>query len=248
MLNDLSGNIQAFDERRDIAILEGHDEMIRFATRYWMETARRSISEENRFTVALSGGVTPQALYQNLCRELDFDWKRVWLFWSDERAVPPEHPDSNYHSAMTSGLNHLSIPSKQIFRMQGELESNQAAANYEALIKKSLGKSLFDLVMLGLGSDGHTASLFPKTAACLITKNLVVANFIPHLKTWRLTLTIPCINQSRRALFLVSGHAKQNIVKKVLEASANVDCPASLIGTKERKALWILDREAAAIL
>jgi 6-phosphogluconolactonase len=132
--------------------------------------------------------------------------------------------------------------------MEAEKEIERAAEEYEALIRKNLGLTLFDLVMLGLGEDGHTASLFPDTDALQTTDRLVVANHVPEKKTWRMTLTVHCINQSERAVFYALGNTKKAIVSHVLRASRMSPWPASQIGTVERKALWIVDANAAALL
>ena len=243
--------IQLFDDRKEVAIPGDNETTVRFAVEHWIKTAKRAISERSRFAVALSGGSTPNAIYQMLSTEpyaKQLDWSKVYLFWSDERSEPPESPNSNYHAAMTHGLSRLPIPKNQIFRMEAEKEIERAAEEYEALIRKTLGLRLFDLVMLGLGEDGHTASLFPGTAALKAADRLVAANHIPEKKTWRMTLTIDCINQSEHAVFYVLGSAKETIVYNVLNASRVSIWPASQIGTTDRKALWILDESAAKLL
>ena len=212
---------------------------------------KAAIRERSRFAVALSGGSTPHAIYQLLATDAyakEIDWSKVYLFWSDERPEPPEHPNSNFYAAMTHGISRLPIPKNQIFRMEAEKEIERAAEEYEALIRKTLGLRLFDLVMLGLGEDGHTASLFPGTSALKSADRLVVANHVPEKKSWRMTLTIDCINQSERAVFYVLGSAKETIVNNVLRAERISQWPASQIGTSERKALWIIDDSAAKFL
>jgi 6-phosphogluconolactonase len=226
--------MREWDERRDIFIGKNSEEAIRFAVEHWVHSAERAIQARGRFAVALSGGTTPKEVYRRLSRE-KVDWKKIWLFWSDERAVPPTHPDSNYKMAMEAGF--AEVPPNQIFRMKGEGDLQKNAADYRDLIHRTLDKHLFDLVMLGVGEDGHTASLFPRTAA-LHSNETVAANWIEEKKTWRLTLTFPCINQSRHSMILALGKA---IVPKVLEAPIESPYPASKIGTPEHKALWILD-------
>ncbi len=233
-----------FDNRRDLAIGETADETLRFAAQHWIAQAARAIAQHGSFAVALSGGSTPNAIYRLLAEMPQaIDWTKVFLFWGDERAVPPTHPDSNYHAAMQSGFASLPIPANQIFRMQAEKTPlEQHAADYEALIKKHLGARLFDLVMLGVGEDGHTASLFPDTAALAIEDHLVAANFVPQKNTWRMTLTYPCIQQSQKIAIYALGASKEAIVPKVLHTTSY---PASRIGTPKHKALWILDNAAA---
>jgi 6-phosphogluconolactonase len=245
------GKIQTVDDRRDVAIPGNNEATIRFAVEHWIKTAKTAINERSRFAVALSGGSTPNTIYQMLSSETyakQLDWSKVYLFWSDERSAPPEHPNSNFYAAMTHGLAHLPIPKNQIFRMEAEKEIERAAQEYEALIRKTLGLRLFDLVMLGVGEDGHTASLFPNTSALKPTDRLVVANHVLEKKTWRMTLTIESINQSERAVFYALGSAKQTIVGNVLQSERSSPWPASRIGTIERKALWIIDESAASLL
>lgn len=234
--------IQDWDDRRCLMIPGNAEETIQFATEHWIHTAKRSIQQRGRFAVALSGGSTPKAIYEKVTSS-DLDWGKVWLFWGDERAVPADHPDSNYRMAMESGFKNVPIPPEQIFRMKA-LEKQ--ASEYEELIHRHLGKHGFDLVMLGLGEDGHTASLFPHTEALLVENKWVVSNLVPQLKTHRMTLTFPCINQSHQAAFYVIGANKQEMVSQVLNAAILSPWPASRIGTPQNKALWILDQAAGS--
>jgi 6-phosphogluconolactonase len=233
-----------FDSRRQLFIGKNGEEAISFAADHWMHLARQAIQERGRFAVALSGGSTPKAIYQKLSLRNDLDWTKVFLFWSDERAVFPEHIDSNYHMAIEFFKKHP-IPAHQIFRMKAETDIEHNAKDYEDKIWHYLGKHLFDLVMLGVGEDGHTASLFPNTHALTIEDRLVVANFIPEKKTHRMTFTFPCINQSRNIAIYALGSSKQEIVPKVLHAPIISAYPASRIGTESAKALWVLDSASA---
>lgn len=244
----LTAAIQSWDERRDWIVPGDTKQTIAFAVEHWIHTAQRAIQQRARFTVALSGGSTPKAIYEQLARSSLVDWSHVWLFWSDERAISPNHPDSNYHMAMESGFAQLPISPAQIFRMHAEEEIEKNASHYEEILKKHLDKHLFDLVMLGVGEDGHTASLFPNTFALTSEDRFVAANFVPQKKNWRMTLTLPAINQSSHIAIYALGKAKQEIVPKVLNAAIQSPWPASRIGTPEHKALWILDREAAGKL
>ena len=234
-----------FDERRKLAVGETKEKAVHFAVHHWIKLAHQSIEQRGRFAVALSGGSTPNAIYALLTSPdyaKQLDWTKILLFWSDERAVPPNHPASNYHMAMTSGLSQ--VPA-QIFRMEAEHNIEAHAQKYEELIQSTLETSLFDLVMLGVGEDGHTASLFPDTAALEMKDRLVVPNFVQQKNVWRMTLTFPCINQSHHAALYVLGASKASIVQKVL---MNPIYPASQIGTKHRKALWILDQESSSLI
>lgn len=240
--------IESWDERRDLFIADDAESAVQFAVEHWIHSAERAIQQRGRFAVALSGGSTPKAIYEALYLQAKLDWSKIWLFWSDERAVPPNHPDSNYRMAMESGFAKLPIPPSQIFRMKAEADIERNAKDYEEKIRHHLGKNLFDLVMLGVGEDGHTASLFPHTKALEYRDRLVAANHLTEKKTWRMTLTFPCINESFSSLICAIGPSKHLIVPKVLEAAIDSPFPASRIGTPDRKALWLLDRDAASLL
>lgn len=242
--------IHSWDSRRDLIIPGDIEQTIAFAAEHWIHTARRAIQERDRFAVALSGGSTPKAIYQTLASHYknSIDWKKVLLFWSDERAVPPTHPDSNYQMAMQSGLSALPIPPAQIFRMKAEADLEKNAKDYEDILRRELGPHLFDLVMLGIGEDGHTASLFPKTAALQESIKLVVANQLPEKNTWRMTLTFPCIRDSRKAVLYAVGENKQAIAPLALRAAIVSPFPASAVGTSAHKSLWILDQAAARLI
>lgn len=237
--------IQEWDARRDYFVGGSAEETVEFAVQHWIHSAEKAIMERGRFAVALSGGSTPKAIYQRL-KGAKIDWSKIWLFWSDERAVPPDHPDSNYGMAMKCAFEH--IPPNQIFRMVAEKNIEKMAADYEEKIHHYLGKHLFDLVMLGVGEDGHTASLFPGSAGLLVNNRLVTPNFIKEKNTWRMTLTFSCINQSFHSIIYAIGASKHLIAPKVLEAAIDSPFPASKIGIPEHKALWIFDSDAAKLL
>lgn len=237
-----------FDQRRLIALPGGHDETIHFAVENWIEMANGSITDHGFFAVALSGGSTPKKIFQELAKRPDaIDWSKVYLFWSDERSVPPSDPDSNYRMAIEEGgLGNLPIPKNQIYRMIAESDIEANAIGYEALIQGKLGAHPFDLIMLGMGDDGHTASLFPHTEALKAKEKLVVANYIPQKKTWRMTLTYPCINNARHVCLYVLGAKKAAMLERVLTSSLNYEeYPSQNIGTRSNPALWIVDLEAS---
>jgi len=244
----LTRSIESWDDRRSFVVFETAEETIRFAAEHWIHTAKRSIHQRGRFAVALSGGSTPKAIYQLLADAKDLEWDKVHLFWSDERGVQPNHPDSNYRMAMESGLKSLPIPPDQIHRMAAENDPEGKAIDYEETIRRILGKSLFDLVMLGVGEDGHTASLFPNTSVLDVSNRLVAAQYLPEKKSWRMTLTFPCINESQGIAVYALGASKSSVVPTVLNAPIISLYPASRIGTPQHKALWVLDREAAVNL
>lgn len=246
----LEQSIKSWDERREIVVPGDATQTVEFAAEHWILSAKRAIQQHGKFSVALSGGSTPKAIYQTLLakHKTSIDWSLVHLYWSDERAVAPDSPDSNYRMAMESGFSSLPIPKAQIHRMRGEINLQEAANDYADLLKRTLDSHLFDLVMLGLGEDGHTASLFPNSLALKENTKLVIANEIPDLGQHRLTLTFPAIERSRSTALIAIGSSKQAIVPLVLQAAIVSPFPASKIGTPEHKALWILDRSAAHLL
>ena len=241
--------IRSYDERRDIAIPGDNKQAIEFCVEQFIAIAKHSIETNGIFTAALSGGSTPKAIYQKLAEDSyrkQVDWKKVLLFWSDERCVPPDDTESNYHMAMTNGMETLPIPKENIFRMEGEKDPEKAAERYEQLIRQKVPSTSFDLIMLGMGEDGHTASLFPKTHGLHADNLLVTANFIPQKHIWRLTLTFECINNSKNISIYVLGKAKAEMLKKVLSAPYDPDAlPSQKVGTAQHKALWIADKDAA---
>jgi 6-phosphogluconolactonase len=229
-----------YDQRRNLFIGKTEAEALEFATNHWINTARKAIQQRGQFFVALSGGSTPQAIYQRISHIHNFDWSKVFLFWSDERSVPPEHPESNYGNAMKY-FSSLPIPKNQIFRMVAETNIEKNAIDYEEKIRHYTGKHLFDLVMLGIGEDGHTASLFPNTKALTVTDRLVVANHVPQKNTTRMTFTFPCLNESANIAVYALGKNKEEIVPKILKAPIISEYPASQIGTPRTPTLWVLD-------
>ena len=236
--------LTTFDNRRNLFIGKDTKEAIAFAVEHWIHSAKQAIQQRGKFAVALSGGSTPKAIYQELIHTKEVDWSKVFLFWSDERAVGPDHPESNYKMAMES-FGKVPVPAHQIFRMNAEENIEQNAKEYEEKIHHYLGNHLFDLVMLGLGEDGHTASLFPGTKALHIEDRLVVPNYVEEKKTWRMTFTFPCINRSAKIALYALGASKKEILSKVLKAAVQSPYPSSRIGTAEHPALWVLDRAAS---
>lgn len=246
---DINSSIKAFDERRDIAVFKTADEAILFTAKFIINLGQQAISDNSRFSIALSGGNTPKAVFMKLgepALQDKVEWDKALIFFSDERAVPPDHKDSNYRSAMDSGLGKLPIPKDRIFRMEAEELPDIKAKAYEELIEEQLSGDSLDLTMLGMGPDGHTASLFPKTHALHSQDRKVVANYVPKLDTWRMTFTFPMINASRHIIVLALGKDKAQMVKEVLSGEIDPDTvPAVRVGTGSHKALWILDEAAA---
>jgi 6-phosphogluconolactonase len=235
------------DTRRKIALPGDSTTTLNFAVDLWIDIAKKAILEHGFFAVALSGGSTPKQIFQKLSSmQTDLDWSRVFIFWSDERSVPPTDPDSNYRMAMEEGgLSLLPIPKDQIFRMVAEADLEANAKAYEDVILDKLGSNPFDLVMLGMGDDGHTASLFPYTEALKVKGRLVIPNFIPEKNTWRMTFTYECINRSLNICLYVMGGSKAQTLEHVLLGPPNYEqYPSQRIGSQTNPALWIVDAEA----
>lgn len=234
--------IQFYDERRDIAICGDKKATIFFSVEHFIKAANEAIDSKGSFTVALSGGSTPEAIFQSLASHENrdrIDWSRVFLFWSDERALPPDDKESNFRMAMMAGFATLPLKPEHIFRMKAEDHIEENALHYQKLI---LENSPLDFVMLGMGEDGHTASLFPETHGLHSEDRLVIANYIPHKKCWRMTLTYECINASKQIVIYAMGSGKAKTLKNVLQGPYQPDLyPIQKIGTEKNKALWILD-------
>jgi 6-phosphogluconolactonase len=237
----------SWDNRRDYIVLQDHDSAISFATEHWIHSYQRAIQQKGSFTVALSGGSTPKAIYEKLAHSTQIAWDKVYLFWSDERSVPPDHPESNYKMAMDAGFRNKVHPA-QVFRMKAESDIDKHAKDYEEKLQHHLIHHSMDLVMLGVGEDGHIASLFPNTSALNLFDQLVAANYVPEKNTWRMTFTYSMIHRSDHIVIYALGDTKRHIIDKVLNAPILSQWPASKVGTPEHKALWVLDKKSAAEL
>lgn len=230
---------------RELIVPGDTQSTIHFAVCHFLKLANSSIQKYGKFVVALSGGSTPNAIYSSLEKlGSKTDWSRVHLFWGDERPVPPDHPDSNYRAAMNSGLKNLPIPDKQIHRMIAEKNIEKEAENYEALIRQeSTGNTSFDLVMLGVGEDGHIASLFPNTEGLDESSRWVIANEVPQKNTFRMTITYPCIRAAKAVVIYALGKSKQSIISQILRSPSTSKWPASQVGTNSHPVLWIVDKD-----
>ena len=221
-----------------------------------VQSARQAISERGRFSSSLSGGSTPRSLFALLAQPAylsRIDWKRVDIFWGDERCVPPEHPDSDYGMAKAALLDHLPADNQpSIYRLQGELDPAEAAQKYESILRSYFGQdsnASFDLLLLGMGEDGHTASLFPHTQPIHEKDHWVIAHYVPKLSAFRLTLTPPILNLSRTILFLAAGASKASILAKVIYGARDPDeLPSQVIHPKTGDLIWLIDQEAATQL
>jgi 6-phosphogluconolactonase len=228
------------------------------ATEHVVTRAVETVAAQGQFAVALSGGSTPRSTYALLASP-EFagrvDWPHVHVFWGDERCVPPDHPDSNYRMAREALLDHVPIPARNVHRIRGEMEPAQAADEYERTLRTFLAArpggspSCFDLVLLGMGSDGHTASLFPGTAAIREETRWVVAHDVHKLSAWRVTLTPVAINAAAHVTFLVAGAGKAERLREVLAGPHQPDVlPAQIVRPTDGQLLWLVDAAAAAHL
>jgi len=222
-----------------IEIFANSQELARGAAEYFVACSGEAVAHKGFFTVALSGGSTPKLLYELLVGT-EVPWAKTHFFWSDERHVPPDHPDSNYHMAHEAMLSRVPVPESNVHRIHGENPNAAEAANeYEQTLLS------LDLILLGLGNDGHTASIFPGSEVLHETKRLIAAPWVEKLNTYRITMTLPLLN-SASVLFLVSGAEKAEIVKEVIERPKKY--PAQFVQPTNGQLLWMLDKAAAARL
>ena len=229
----------------------------RAAADEFVELARGAIERHGRFCVALSGGSTPRRLYELLAdppRRPSVPWDHVEFFWGDERAVPPEHQDSNYRMAAAALLDPLGIPAEHRHRIRAELADLEAAAReYQLDIARVFGVSpdgpppVFDLVLLGMGPDGHTASLFPYSEALPERRRWVVSHFVARLDVKRITLTPPILNRARDIRLLVVGADKANVLQQALEGPRDPErYPVQLVMPESGHLVWLVDKDAAS--
>ena len=242
-----------------IKIVNDLTELGRTAADEIQRLADRAATDARPFTLALAGGSTPRGLHAILAADAAvrdrLPWHHLHFFWGDERHVPPDHSQSNYRMAYETLLSLAPVPAANIHRVPGEEpDAATAAEKYEmelaAFFELASGQlPRFDCILLGMGPDGHTASLFPGTEALHETKRLVVANWVEKFNAFRITLTVPVINRSELVVFLVSGAEKAEALKEVLQGDYRPDhYPAQLIRPGPGKLLWIVDRAAASCL
>lgn len=229
------------------------------AAQEFVALAERAIQARGVFSVALSGGSTPQKLYKLLASEPfseRVNWQHVQFFWGDERCVPPDHPESNYLHVKEALLNHVPVPEENIHRVQGELPPEMAAQMYEETLLRYFSGlptqaeregACFDLALLGMGDDGHTASLFPGTSVINEATRWVAALYVDKLAAWRVTLTPAILNRAAQVIFLVEGQPKAWTLQKVIYGAYQPDrYPAQIIKPKDGALTWMID-EAAAV-
>ena len=243
----------------DIHISPGLESLAKEGGRIFLQAGRHAIAKDGRFRVALSGGTTPQALYKVLSDVTDtqlINWNAVHFFFGDERCVPPDHQDSNFRMANQHLFQPLQIPPEQIFRMEGEVsDPHVAAVQYEERLMSEFNTippsiPRFHLMILGIGKDGHTASLFPHTPQLNETHRLVIPSESPKGIPQRLTVTFPLINQAEVILILVSGQAKASIMGEIFSRGNDVpsEIPASRIRPVDGRMIWLLDQDSAKAL
>lgn len=246
-------------ENREITVLNGREELSRAAARKFVEIARQKINTGYRFTVALAGGSTPKRLYELLSDEKEpyrkaVEWRKINFFLGDERCVPSDSDESNFRMANESLLKPLGIPSTNVHRFRSELAAEKAAADYERFLRLIFNTPVgnfpqFDLILLGMGADGHTASLFPNTDAFRENDHLVAAPFVEKLGTFRLTLTPKVINHAENIIFQVAGEDKASTLREVLEGKELTEkFPAKIVNHSSGKVFWFLDESAAQSL
>lgn len=242
---------------QEVWVCRGPEEVAVAAAELWVKECARADSERRHSYVALSGGSTPRRTYEHLATlpwRDQVEWDHVELFWGDERCVAPDHRDSNYRMVREALLDHVPVPANHVHRVRTELSPPPAAAKaYEDEIRKHLGRNSglpqFDLVFLGLGANGHTASLFPQSPVLRETSHLVAADFVTETNSWRITMTAPILNHGRIIAFLVAGQDKAKILQEVLRGPyLPAKLPAQLIKPEGGKLIWIVDQAAASAL
>jgi 6-phosphogluconolactonase len=223
----------------EIRTLTTPQELFEAAAEEVVRCAKEAVAQRGRFTIALSGGSTPKSLFNLLATNARtvFPWDRTFFFWSDERHVPPTDPESNYRMAEETMLSKIPVAASNVFRIPAENPDASAAAE------------AYEQILLGMGPDGHTASLFPNSPGLQEKTRLVIANWVDKLKTSRLTLTLPVVNAARSVAFLVSGTDKATVLRTVLEEEAPPEqYPSKLVRPTNGRLIWFVDRAAASEL
>lgn len=238
---------------------DGAEALSHAAAKHFLATTQAAVAAHQAARVAISGGNTPKKTFELLANPAEkfagaMPWSRMEIYWVDERMVPPDDKDSNYHMTREALLDKVPLDSERIFRIEGELDPEEAAARYESTIRNHLRLEgaegpRFDILALGMGDDGHTASLFPHTEAINEMIRIAVANHVPQKEAWRVTLTWPVINEAHDVFFLIAGKDKAQPVHDVLLGKYDPEAlPSQLIRPRNGKLLMLLDRDAAALL
>ena len=246
--------------RVQIKVLQNPAELVQAAAERFVASAVEAIRTHGRFRVALSGGTTPKSLYTLLSTDryaARVDWSRVHVFWGDERCVPPADPMSNYRMVRETLIDQVPLPAENVHRMRGEDDPVAAAAAYERVLRHELGISAgpptpdarFDLMLLGMGDDGHTASLFPGLTAVSEHERWVTAEYVAEVSMWRVSCTPALFNTAAAVVFLVSGREKAAMLRRVLEGPYQPEVlPAQVVAPHDGSVCWLLDAAAAANL
>ena len=241
-------------------VFDGPDALSRATAEYFLDRAQAAAKANGVARIAISGGSTPKRTFELLANPAEkfkdaMPWAQIELYWVDERVVPPDNVDSNYRMTREAMLDKVPLKPERVFRIEGELGPDQAAARYESAIRNHLRLEgaqgpRFDVLQLGMGNDGHTASLFPHTEAIHEMIRIAVANHVPQQKeSWRVTLTAPVINEARDVFFLISGKSKAQPLHDVLLGKYDPETlPSQLIRPRTGKLLMLLDKDAAALL
>ena len=240
---------------RKVEVLPDFEALSLRAASIFVSASRNSIATRKRFAVAISGGSTPRRLYMLLGSEAyrhGVDWKHVHIFWADERCVPKEDEASNFRTALDTLLSKVALPDKNIHRIKGEETPDKAARDYGEEIRRFFGESerpRFDLIILGVGEDGHTASLFPGSKSLEETTRLAIPVYLEEIKKNRITLTLPVLNNAAQILFLVTGPSKAAALSEIFgDGEKRKLLPAGLINPDHGEAIWLMDQEAAGKL
>jgi 6-phosphogluconolactonase len=242
-----------------VHVSPGPPEVAHAAARLFTSIAQQSASTRGVARIAISGGSTPKAMFELLADPAEpflaeVPWARLQLFWVDERCVAPEHPDSNFGMTRAAMLDKVPLPASQVFRMEGELDPEEGASRYEAAIRTAFRLEgaetpTFDLILLGMGPDGHTASLFPHTDGLHEMGRICMANHVPQKDVWRLTLTWPVIVAGRDVAFLIEGESKADVIHAVFCGKYDPETyPAQLIRPSSGKLTVLCDAQAASHL
>jgi 6-phosphogluconolactonase len=241
-----------------LTIVNDLSALSRAAADEFSRCAREAIAAHGRFAVALSGGSTPQGAYSLIAANQQdpsqrLPWEKIHVFFGDERNVPPAHPESNYRAANEALLSKVPIPPQNLHRIAAELEASVAASLYEKELHDFFQTApgewpRFDLIMLGMGPDGHTASLFPGSAALNEDSRWVAPNWVEKFHTWRITFTFPVINHAAEIIFLVAGGDKATLLMEVLRPHPPGSYPSQSVQPMNGRLLWIVDKNAAKLL
>jgi 6-phosphogluconolactonase len=239
---------------KNIHVYPNKEKLVTATTERVVDSIGQAIQQNGLCNMALSGGNTPGGVFSLLASSPyrdRVDWGRLHLFWGDERMVPQEHQDSNFRMVQETLLDHIKIPGENVHRIRGEIAPEEAASEYAELLHTHFKADLprFDLILLGLGEDGHTASLFPETDAVEECEKHAVAVFVPRLNAWRVTLTLPVLNAAREILFLVSGKSKSEMVQRIMSNKQPAkELPATMVNPQNGELHWMLDSEAMVLI